>query len=207
MRMKSIVKYVLLLFIALSIGFLVLSGGEEQEQQIAVNNNQKVIQQEKINPKASNETNQVVPETDVKPASENPGKVIAPPPDEKPKTLQKTKDEKENLILAYYFHGNYRCHTCRTIEALAYKTISDRFAVELHAGEIIWKEINVEQPENRHFVDEFQLYSSSLVLVKKEGEKTLDWKILQEVWQLVRDENKFAEYIAKEIKAFKEKRI
>jgi hypothetical protein len=207
MKIKSVVKYVLLLFIALSIAFLVLSGGGEPEYKTTVSNNSETGQQNDIKDIVPDVMKQVDSDSNVRPASENASKANTAPPKEQVKIEQKPENEKKDLILAYYFHGNFRCHTCRTIEALAYKTVNERFAVELQSGEMIWKEINVEQPENRHFIDEFQLYSSSLVIVKKDGEKTVSWKILQDVWRLVKDENKFTEYVAKEIRAFRDSKI
>lgn len=207
MGMKSILKYALLLFVVLSIGFLVLSGGEQKDQKTDDNSNQKIIVQKDAKPPATNEADKAAPAVAAKPSGENISKECVTPQTKQSEALQKPSVTKNDLILAYYFHGNYRCHTCRTIESLAYKTVSDKFAVELQAGEIVWQEINIEQPENRHFVEDFQLFSSSLVIVRKEGDKVLDWKILQDVWRLVRDESKFTDYVAKEIKDFKERKI
>jgi len=206
MNYKAFIKYALLAFIVISIAFLVFNDDGKSHRESAEIKIKDVKSQDIDSGRSGAEDK--INLNNGKIRTENKREVVNEAQSSiEVKTVTENSNEYKNTILAYYFHGNYRCHTCRTIEALAYKTINDKFAVELQSGEIIWKEINVEQTENRHFIDEFQLYSSSLVIVKKDGEKTVSWKILQDVWRLVRDENKFAEYVAKEIKAFKDVKI
>jgi hypothetical protein len=66
--------------------------------------------------------------------------------------------------------------------------------------------VNVDQPENRHFVEEFQLESSSLVLVEMRNGKPLEWKNLPDVWTLVEDDSKLEKYVRDEV-AFRLERI
>lgn len=206
MNYKAFIKYALLVFIVISIAFLIYNKDEKSDRESAAIKSNDAKSEDIDSGRSSDEDKINLNNGKIRTGNKHEAVNEAQSSIEA-KTAAENSNEYKNTILAYYFHGNYRCHTCRTIEALAYKTINDKFTVELQAGEIIWKEINVEQTENRHFIDEFQLYSSSLVIVKKDGEKTVSWKILQDVWRLVRDENKFAEYVAKEIKAFKEGKI
>ena len=39
-------------------------------------------------------------------------------------------------VIAYYLHGNFRCITCRTIEAYAEEAITKGFADELASGRL-----------------------------------------------------------------------
>lgn len=206
MNYKAFIKYALLAFILISIAYLIFNDdGKSHQESAAIKSKDVITKDVDVKNSAEEKLNNI--NSDTKSANQKQEIVKTAQSSIEAKTVTENSNKYKNTILAYYFHGNYRCHTCRTIEALAYKTISDKFAVELQSGEIVWREINVEQTENRHFIDEFQLYSSSLVIVKKDGEKTVSWKILQDVWRLVRDENKFAEYVAKEIKAFKDVKI
>jgi hypothetical protein len=205
MNYKAFIKYTLLVFIVISIAFLVFNDGKSPQESSAIKS--KDVKSKDIDGGRSGAEDKIELNNS-KMRTENKHEAVNEAQSSiEAKTVTENSNEYKNTILAYYFHGNYRCHTCRTIEALAYKTINDKFAVELKAGEIVWKEINVEQTENRHFIDEFQLYSSSLVIVKKDGEKTVSWKILQDVWRLVRDENKFSEYVTNEIKDMKDRKI
>jgi len=60
--------------------------------------------------------------------------------------------------------------------------------------------VNVEEPANRHFIQDFQLYTRSVVVVDAKNPKR--YKILDRVWQLVRDKAAFQRYVEQEIRAF-----
>jgi hypothetical protein len=103
-------------------------------------------------------------------------------------------------ILVYYFHATTRCATCRTIEAYAKETVTSKFASDLQARRLEWRTVNVEEPANRHFIQDFQLYTRSVVVVDAKSPKR--FKILDRVWQLVRDKAAFQRYVEQEIRAF-----
>jgi hypothetical protein len=105
-------------------------------------------------------------------------------------------------VVAYYFHGNFRCPTCRKIEALSREAVESGFPEDLKAGRLEWHVINVEEPGNEHFIQDYQLFSKALVLVGKEGSKQTQWKNLQEVWTLVGKKEAFIKYVQSEIRAY-----
>lgn len=100
-----------------------------------------------------------------------------------------------NKVIAYYFHGTRRCQTCLTIEAYANEAIRTAFTEELASGELEWHAVNIDEPENKHFVQDYQLATRSVVLVKIEDGVQKRWNNLERVWQLVRDKPAFVEYI------------
>lgn len=104
-------------------------------------------------------------------------------------------------FVVYYLHGDMRCRTCRSIEAMAEKVVRERFADELERGRLAWRVINFDRPENRHFVDDFGLTSSSLVVVDRRPghERHL---VLDRVWMLVRDPLKFKGYVSQTLERF-----
>jgi hypothetical protein len=102
-------------------------------------------------------------------------------------------------VFAYYFHGNFRCSTCQAIEKYSKEAIEHYFANELKNGTLEFKPINVEQEENRHYVQDYQLFSKSLVLSLVVNGKEKNWKNLTDVWTLVRDKDKFFQYVKEEI--------
>ncbi len=105
-------------------------------------------------------------------------------------------------VIAYYFHGNYRCTTCTTLERLSRKAINEKFSRELGSGKLAFKSVNVDEPENRHFIEDFGLYTKSLVIVEMQGDKVIRHKNLKEIWTLWRDEPVFEKYVQKEVAAF-----
>ena len=102
--------------------------------------------------------------------------------------------------LVYYFHATSRCATCRTIEAYSQETVTSAFAADLQAHRLEWRAVNVEESANRHFVEDFKLYTRSVVLVDAGDPKR--FKVLHRVWQLVHDKAAFRQYLEQEIRAF-----
>jgi hypothetical protein len=105
-------------------------------------------------------------------------------------------------FIAYYFHGERRCKTCRTIEAYAEEAVRLSYGKQIEAGTLEWQAVNMEKPENEHFVKEFGLTSSSVVLVEMKGGKAVRHEILEEVWFKVRDRTDFFRYVREEIRDF-----
>jgi hypothetical protein len=104
--------------------------------------------------------------------------------------------------IVYYFHGNVRCTTCRTIEAYADEAVHAGFPEALANGELEWRVVNIDEPQNRHFIQDFQLVTRSVVLAEYRGGEVVRSKNLDKVWQLVRNKQRFIDYVQSETKAF-----
>ena len=115
---------------------------------------------------------------------------------------QDKTESNERHIIVYYFHGKYRCHTCKRIEKFTKEVVRDFYGDEIEAGSIALKIINVDEKENSHFSKDYQLFTKSVVVSDMVNGKERRWKNLQKVWELVHDENAFKEYISSEIKAY-----
>jgi hypothetical protein len=105
-------------------------------------------------------------------------------------------------VVAYYFHGSFRCRTCRTIEAYSEEAIRSEFADELALGRLAWRVVNVDQSENEHFVEDFELVTRSLVLAEYRDGEVIRWENLKQVWQLVRDKERFLDYVRSSTRKF-----
>lgn len=113
--------------------------------------------------------------------------------------LNSAVSTENHALTVYYFHTTFRCPTCRKIEALTESTVKTFFSGELADEKLIWSPVNIELPENRHFVDDFKLFTKSVVLVDSAKGKLVRWKNLGKIWELVRDEPAFTGYIKNEI--------
>jgi hypothetical protein len=113
-----------------------------------------------------------------------------------------TQDAEVDGVVAFYFHGNVRCATCKRIEAYADDAIHRGFAQALQTSALTWRVVNVEEPENRHFIEDFQLVTRSVVLAEYRDDKIVRWKNLDKVWQLVRDKDGFTSYVQSETREF-----
>jgi hypothetical protein len=103
-------------------------------------------------------------------------------------------------VVVYYFHGNTRCITCRKIESFARSAIESGFAAEQKSGRIEFRAVNVEEANNEHFVQDYQLVTRSVVLSRIRNGKQDTWKNLDQVWTLVRDPDAFNRYVVDETK-------
>ncbi len=117
------------------------------------------------------------------------------------KTLLPSPLPTASKVVVYYFHTTARCQTCRKFESYSDETIRQTFAKELNDGRLEWKVVNVDEPANKHFVGDYQLYSKSIVIVKIRDGKQTAWKNLDKIWELVRDKNAFVKYIQDEVKS------
>jgi hypothetical protein len=98
-------------------------------------------------------------------------------------------------LVVYFFHSETRCPTCRKIEAYAHEAIDDAFQAELASGEIVWQLANYEAPENAQAARNYEVYSSSVVLVRSQQSQPADWRNLTRVWELVGDKDAFKSYV------------
>ena len=125
----------------------------------------------------------------------DPGKSMAAPPIVKDASMK---------FVAFYFHGNYRCANCEKIEQYSREAIELYFSKQLKAGKLTFKVINTDQPEHKHFVEDYQLYTKSLVIAEFKDGKQVKWKNLAKVWDYLKDQDKFYQYVKSEVQKFLE---
>lgn len=105
-------------------------------------------------------------------------------------------------VIAYYFHTTFRCSSCRKIEAYSREAIESGFPKELKDGTIEWRVINVEESRNRHFVDDYRLFTKSLILVRLNNGRQKEWKNLMKVWELLGSKEAFVRYVQDELRSY-----
>jgi len=105
-------------------------------------------------------------------------------------------------VVAYYLHGRVRCASCMKIESLSGKAIRGRFPEELRTGLLVFREVNVEEPGNRHFIDDYRLTSQSLVIVEYRDGRQVRWKNLEKVWTLLGSEKEFFPYVQEGVSSY-----
>jgi len=119
------------------------------------------------------------------------------------KIMPKKFNRADNVI-AYYFHGNYRCASCTKIEKYSRDAISNYFSKEIKAGFLSFQAVNTDLSENKHFLKDYQLYTKSLVLISVKEGKILKWKNLDKIWQRLNNKAAFYNYVQTETKKFLE---
>lgn len=112
--------------------------------------------------------------------------------------LSAAEESPADRVIVYYFHGNYRCRNCYNIEKFSEETIGKNFRDELASGRLVFKTVNIEEKGNEHFINDYQLYTKSLVLSLIKNGQEIKSKNLIKVWKYLRNKAKFYQYIKDE---------
>ena len=177
MKIKTLITGILLLFVGISVVYLVM--GESRSDQIA----DESPAQPAIEP---------VIEPAIEPVRD----------DDMVDGSSEESEEPVRQIIAYYFHGTRRCVTCQTIESSAEESLRTEFSGELETGKLAWRPVNVDTPENEHFIEDYELSTRSVVLVEMLDGEQKQWKSLTRTWELVGDKPSFVAYIQQETREF-----
>ena len=134
----------------------------------------------------------------------------APPPDDPDVPVATNSDVPDepkpltNGIIAYYFHGDMRCPTCRKIEAYSHEAITSGFAEQLKNGSVQWKVLNYDAPANEDLAAKYDIVAPTVVIVKVEDGQQKRWGNLARVWEFVGDKKAFVDYVQTQTKALLE---
>jgi hypothetical protein len=108
----------------------------------------------------------------------------------------------DGTVTAYYFHTSFRCPTCQKLEQYSKEAIESNFKDALASGKVSFTVVNVESSGNEHYVNDYQLYTKSLVLSLAKDGKEVRSKNLDRIWQLVGNKQQFQNYVRDEVSAF-----
>lgn len=178
MKLKTFVTVVLIAFVAASLGWLIFKTGPDKKTEAAANpsSTETAFPTEATSParpKASPT------------ASGNPS--VSPRPDR---------------VIVYYFHNTFRCPTCYKIEQSAREAMKSAFSQALADGRVEFQVLNIDEPANSHFVQDYKLYTKSVVVVDIKDGKQVRWNNLAKVWELVGNQKLFVKYIQDEVNGY-----
>lgn len=105
-------------------------------------------------------------------------------------------------VIAYYFHPTARCTSCINIENFSKEAVESVFKKENKAGKITFEPVNIEDSVNEHYIYDYNLTSSSLVLVLFKNNIQSEWLNLDKVWTYSNDKVQFINYVKPYIKQF-----
>jgi hypothetical protein len=105
-------------------------------------------------------------------------------------------------IIVYYFHTTRRCQSCMKAERLARETVEKFFQEQLDSKKIVFLPINTDEPENRHYIEDYKLFSKSLILSMVRDGREVKSKNLTEIWQLIYNDEGFYNYVKAEIESY-----
>ena len=108
----------------------------------------------------------------------------------------------DNRVVVYYFHGTARCSNCIKFEAYSQEAIQSAFSPSLGNGRLQWRVLNVDEPANRHFIEDYRLITRSVIVSKMRDGKQVEWKNLEKIWELVGNKPAFVKYIQDEVSSY-----
>ena len=206
MKGKNILTALLLVFVIASLGYVAF--GELGSRASAPAPEKAAVPASPAAPaKPAAPAATIAPEraTAPTPAVKQEPKTPAPLPERAPEAAKSAKTEAPAAgkhFVAYYLHGKARCVSCTTIERLTKIALDTHFADAQKSGLMDVRILNVETPENRHYIQDYQITNQSVVLSELQDGKEIRWKNLKQVWRLFRDETAFDDYIRTETDAF-----
>ncbi|MCX6695539.1 MAG: nitrophenyl compound nitroreductase subunit ArsF family protein [Candidatus Altiarchaeota archaeon] len=105
-------------------------------------------------------------------------------------------------VEVYHFHRTSQCWSCKTLGALAEKTVNTYFKNELESGRLKFDHINVELAQNAELVNKYGATGSSLMIgTYKDGKFTKEEDT--QVWYKLNNEEDYLSYL----KGILEKRL
>ncbi|MCH5238130.1 MAG: thioredoxin [Muribaculaceae bacterium] len=79
-----------------------------------------------------------------------------------------------NHVEVIYFHGGIRCAACVAMEKFGRQAIDSVFSKELQNGSLVFRSIDLMEPEGEKLGDKYEVASSSFLIIGfKDGEETV----------------------------------
>jgi len=101
-------------------------------------------------------------------------------------------------VEVFLFHRTQRCITCITIGKLSSQTVEDRFGAEVLSGKVVFREVNIDEPQNKALAEKFRASGSSLFInAIREGNDNIQEDM--QVWRLTNDPQAFKNYLSGKI--------
>ena len=90
-------------------------------------------------------------------------------------------------VVVYYFHRKFRCQSCEVLESTLQDTMQVTYADHFGAGRLAMCIVNVDDLENRHYLEQFEIFSNSIVIVEKKNGAVSRYKNLESIWDISQD--------------------
>jgi hypothetical protein len=108
----------------------------------------------------------------------------------------------DNQVIVYYFHRKFRCQSCEVLESTLQNTMQITYADHFGAGKLAMCIVNVDDPENRHYLEKFEIFSNSVVIVEKNNGVVLRFKNLESIWDISQDRDAITHLLQTEVAEF-----
>lgn len=110
------------------------------------------------------------------------------------------------LCIVYCFRRTATCEPCDNMRNWTGQLLQRDFAQALRTGSMALKEVNLDEPGGRRFVQEFQLTANTVVLAQYQGGMLTRYRNLEDLWDVVDKHEMFLQRLKVELDAFGEGR-
>lgn len=101
-------------------------------------------------------------------------------------------------LVVVNFHGATRCRSCRVIGEQSRLTVESGRREGWLPQSAEWRALDFDEPSNQHFINRYQLVSSAVVVLRREGGRDIEWKRLDEVWDHAFNPAAMSDYLRRE---------
>ena len=117
-------------------------------------------------------------------------------------SAEETSAAEPNHVVVYYFHTNFRCTNCYNMEKWTKELVDSDFKGEQASGKVVLKIFNTDTKGNEHFMNDYKLFTKSVVLGLVRDGKEVKFTNLAKVWDFLRSGDKFKAYVKDEISKY-----
>lgn len=103
------------------------------------------------------------------------------------------------------FRGSSYCPTCDVMERLTsgmFASHDSGIADDVRQGTLFFKTINFEIAGNEHYLTDYDLYTTTIVLIEQRDGRVKRWENLRDSWKKSENEQVYIKYLTDEIKKF-----
>ncbi len=112
---------------------------------------------------------------------------------------QTAENQPGNSVVVYYFHTNFRCTNCYNMEKWMKELMETRFKDQAAGGKVALRIFNTDEKANQHFLNDYKLFTKSVVVTLVKGGKEIRYENLAKIWDYLRSKEKFQKYVGDEI--------
>ena len=103
-------------------------------------------------------------------------------------------------VIVYYLHSHIRCQACRDMESMAAETVDVDFMNEENSGLLALRTIDIQDPGQEHYADEFNVTGPTLVVAEVDSTgQTEHWRNLDRIWELSENPVAYRSYVRQAI--------
>lgn len=108
----------------------------------------------------------------------------------------------ENQVVVYYFHRKFRCRSCEVLESTLQKTLQASYAEHFGTGRLAMCVVNVDNPVNRHYLEKFEIFTNSVVIVEKKDGNVFRYEAVESIWDVPEDRDVISQLLRTAVDEF-----